>query len=280
MKMKKQWRIAVMNNLPQAACLIPTWRRPKALIRLFKKAPALNSPDTYVGLDRDGASLYAEWKETYGFNCTVILINNPEHYPSNAHQQLKEEVPLNQYESVIFMDDNTTFSSEALYCLAFAHSLFPTSIMTGTNGLGTMFHKDSIAAGKRYPVEADLQKLTKTKKVLIFSQMNMTFWAMSASMYNQFKFWPNNYAWDIELVTWAIMESGVDRLLGCREAMFSKHKHDFKETQHDPADKLRKLGESITILARRYPELANPTWMTYHVPLNSFIRMKNQKTTK
>lgn len=258
----------------RTAFLIPTWRRPKALIRLFKRAPDLNSPHTFVGLDKDGMPGYADWRAQYGGNCTIVSISNPKHYPSNAQQALKEGVPLENYDRVVFMDDNTTLTSEALHCLEFAHSLFPTSIMTGTNGIGEMFHRDAIADGEQHPVPQTFQKVTGCKAVTIFNQMNMTFWALSASLYKEFTYWDDNYAWDIELVLWALLEADVDRLLGCKEAKFSKHKHEFQETGHSPADKLRKLGESMSILAQRYPAVAEPTWLGYRVPLNKILKDK------
>lgn len=263
-------------NFPTAV-LIPTWKRAKSLIRLFKRAPVLNHPSTYVGIDKDGIKEYAVWVQEYGNQCTVIPISNPTHYPSNAHQALKEAVPLGQYDRVMFLDDNTTLTSEALYCLEYAHSLFPTSIMTGTNGIGEMFHRDAIASGKEYPVvPLKIQNVIGLQAVTIFNQMNMTFWTAPAAPYlKEFTYWPGNYAWDIELVLWLILEGHVDRLLGCREAKFSKHKHEFQETGHGSADKLRKLGESMSILAKRYPEVAEPTWLGYRVPLNKILKHVN-----
>jgi hypothetical protein len=242
------------------------------MIRLFKKCPALNDPSTVVGMEKVDVPLYAEWREVYGDQCTIIPVHNPKHYPSVGLQQMKEAVDLSKYQRVVFTDDNAVFTSSALFRLVFAHAIFPKDIVNGTNPLGTFFHRDAISKGEVYQVPKKWQPYTEADEVTIFEQLNMTFWAMPAARYAEFTFSPNMYAWDIELHLWAVIEGGVRKILGCREAEFTKHKHDNKETKQPAWYKLKQLGESISILAERYPDWAEATWMTYHVPTRKVLK--------
>ena len=243
------------------AVLIPSKGRPEALTAMFKRIPELNAPSTYVGLEPTQEAMYREWYHIYGDKCTLVPVVNPGGYPGNAREALRKAAVNHKYAFYFSTDDNAVFSRGSYESLIWAANK-QQCLMSGL-GQPALWHRDAITAGERFEKDG--------KPITIFRSYSTVHWCIPHKLYADFQYPQDCFNDDVYLALWVILRKGYTNFRTCLEAKYSK-KRFMPGGNGGAAERLYKMGMGMAMLARDFPEVADPSWMSTHFRWNSIIK--------
>ena len=250
--------------------MIPSRNRASHLLRLFRRAPVLDTPSTFIGLERDDEIGYRSVLRTFK-RVSVVWVSNPRHTPGPAREQLRKAACSVGYDQYVLTDDDVSFTSQSLTNLLAAQTAYEDAV--GQSAAVSGFH--SIL--RLYDQEAIERTSTHYGGYHTYQKVSFMMWAVPAPFLEQYTYPDDAGAIDDVYTGMAALRWGLTEWRVCVDAPFNAEPRWSAGGMGTEPERVKALGHSIARIAEDFPEYVSKDSVSTKFNFNRMIEMARHK---